>query len=294
MSELTPFEEFKFQVQSQIDFIVSKFQDSMSKFESLVHANKDLSKENEDLKSSVGNLESKFSSLVIDFGSFIVAHSESVKAQSKVNGHFDKLQMNQTSINSVIRADIEYVASGCSKLKEKIDDFPFKLVQCLTKINEVDAKYSSIPDQINKIDASVDFCRVKLIKLEDRISQQEPSLKSVGNSTDKNAIDVLAIAKSFSEFSQKTQSLIEELKKNQVYFQEAIPKVIDQKIAEIPKPVIPSLEDAKKAFQNQLEPVSLDAKNSALRSVNTDTKLHVLEKKIEQLKLILDQLTMDK
>jgi len=121
--------------QAQLDYIVAKFQDSMSKFEALVQANKDLSKENEALKSAVGNLESKFTSLAIDFGSFIVAHSDSVKAQSKVNEHFDKLQMNQTSINGVLRADIENVSGESSKSKDKIDAC-LKMVDTLSKLKK--------------------------------------------------------------------------------------------------------------------------------------------------------------
>jgi hypothetical protein len=67
---------------------------------------------------------------------------------------------------------------------------------------------------------------------------------------------------------------------------------IDEKINAIPQPVIPSLDDAKNAMRQQLEPVILDAKNANLRSTNTDTKVHVLEKKLEQLKLMVDQINL--
>jgi hypothetical protein len=75
---------------------------------------------------------------------------------------------------------------------------------------------------------------------------------------------------------------------------DGVNKMIDDKINAIPKPVLPSLDEAKSHMQLQLEPVSLDAKNANLRSVNTDTKLHVLEKKIEQIKLMLDQISLGK
>lgn len=294
MSELTPFEEFKFQVQTQIDFIVSKFQDSIQKFEALVQANKDLAKENEDLKVSMVNLRFKFDSLVIDFGSFIVDHSDSVKAQSKVNNQFENMHMNQTSINCVFSKDLGNVFSECVKSKDKIEEI-LKMIGALSiKIDSVDAKYAAIPDLIEKLSGYIDFFRLKLVTIEGVNSKNESLIKDIRDLAEKNSLDALSIAKGFSEFRQNTLNSIDELKKAQVYFQEAIPKVIDLKIAEIPKPVIPSIEEAKKAFQNQLEPVSLDAKNSALRSVNTESKLHILEKKIEQLKLILDQLTIGK
>lgn len=68
--------------------------------------------------------------------------------------------------------------------------------------------------------------------------------------------------------------------------------MIDEKINAIPQPAIPSLDDAKVAMQKQLEPVVLDAKNANLRSTNTDVKVHVLEKKLEQLKLMVDQINL--
>lgn len=75
-------------------------------------------------------------------------------------------------------------------------------------------------------------------------------------------------------------------------FSNTLVSMIDSKINAIPKPHIPSLDDAKLSMQQQLEPVALDAKNANIRSSNTDTKLHVLEKKIEQVKLILDKFTL--
>lgn len=64
---------------------------------------------------------------------------------------------------------------------------------------------------------------------------------------------------------------------------------IAQQINDIPKPLIPSLEDIKKQLQLQFDPVQLDAKNANLRSANNEYKVTVLEKKIEQLSLLLAQ-----
>jgi len=67
---------------------------------------------------------------------------------------------------------------------------------------------------------------------------------------------------------------------------------VDDKFSSIPIPVIPSLEDAKKAMANVLEPVSLDAKNANLRSVNNETKVMILEKRLEQIQLVINSMKL--
>jgi chromosome segregation ATPase len=71
--------------------------------------------------------------------------------------------------------------------------------------------------------------------------------------------------------------------------QEKLLNYINDSIAAIPKPVIPSLDDARKALDEKLIPASLDAKNANLRSSNNEQKIYILEKKIEQLQLLLNK-----
>lgn len=73
---------------------------------------------------------------------------------------------------------------------------------------------------------------------------------------------------------------------------DGLTKMMDDKINAIPKPVIPTLDEAKDAMRQQLEPVCLDAKNANMRSTNTDVKVHILEKKLEQLKLMVEQINL--
>jgi hypothetical protein len=70
---------------------------------------------------------------------------------------------------------------------------------------------------------------------------------------------------------------------------EEISSQVETRIASIPKPVIPSLDEAKTHMQAQLEPVVLDAKNAHLRSSNNESKITILEKKVEQLQLLVNK-----
>lgn len=277
-------------IQNQMDYIVLKFQESMLKFESLIQANKDLSQENKDLRSSLENLGSKFNSMCIDFNSFMVAHSDNVKTQSKVNEQFDNMHMNQASINSVLSKDIANVINECSKSKDNIKEVLKTLAILSEKIDFVDSKYAEVSNQIAKLDDPVNFCRTKVTKLKNMILEDESIIKDIKSSCDDQQKKLTEHDKYFFQIHEKLNKSIDDSQQNQQKIINSIYEIVENKISEIPKPVIPNLEDAKKMFLNQLEPVSLDAKNAAIRSVNTDTKLHLLEKKIEQLKLMLDQL----
>jgi hypothetical protein len=67
---------------------------------------------------------------------------------------------------------------------------------------------------------------------------------------------------------------------------------LNKALANIPKPEVPSYDSLKQEVDKKLEPASLDAKNANLRSSNNEIKLVILEKKIEQLQLLLNKLQL--
>ena len=67
---------------------------------------------------------------------------------------------------------------------------------------------------------------------------------------------------------------------------------IDEKVSSIPQPVIPAPVDVSVQIKAIVEPASFDAKNANLRSTNNEAKIFLLEKKIEQLSLLLNKLQL--
>jgi methyl-accepting chemotaxis protein len=61
----------------------------------------------------------------------------------------------------------------------------------------------------------------------------------------------------------------------------------------VPKPSVSS-EEVKKIVSDGLEPVSFDAKNASLRSSNTDMKVSLLEKKVENMMLLAKRFELSK
>jgi hypothetical protein len=75
-------------------------------------------------------------------------------------------------------------------------------------------------------------------------------------------------------------------------FQPYVDQQIKSSIASIPKPEMPDLDAPLKAMQQQFEPARLDAANAKLRAENNEKKIVILEKKVEQLQLLLNKLQL--
>jgi hypothetical protein len=92
-----------------------------------------------------------------------------------------------------------------------------------------------------------------------------------------------ALAVRFNEIIRSHQQDIASVK-------EFAKNLVSEQIAAIPKPEKPiSLDDAKNAMASKLEPIALDAKSSNLRSVKNESRIMLLEKKIESLYLLLNK-----
>ena len=69
---------------------------------------------------------------------------------------------------------------------------------------------------------------------------------------------------------------------------------VSKKFASLPVPEKLPLDEVKDEFDRKLQPVSFDAKNANLRSSNNETKILLLEKKVEQLFLFKSQSDLNK
>lgn len=72
----------------------------------------------------------------------------------------------------------------------------------------------------------------------------------------------------------------------------AASKEIRDKIAAIPPLELPSLDSVKAQLEKSMETTSLDARNANLRSQNLESKINLLEKRLEQLTLLIQKLQL--
>lgn len=281
------------EIQNQIEYMVAKFQDSITKFENLMQSHLDLTKDNENTKNIVSNLENKLSVLLNDFTSLIYSHTEKDKSQEKINLEIKTLQEKQDKLNEFLTKDIFEINKNLEDLKGKVTLFPKKIDELSNEIANVDSKYSDVPDKILKLDDPVNFCQTEINKLKNMILEDESLIKNINALSNKNEKNILDATKSCNEMFYKHEELIKEIQNKQMFMSDDFSKFIDQRISEIPKPVIPTIEEINKSFLNDLESIRLDARNSILRTNNSETRINLAEKRIEQVQLLLKKYNLD-
>jgi len=187
--------------------------------------------------------------------------------ESSTNGlssRLDTTNIDQKSYAKLV--DIENLKNTLQEYKKEFDE---KFDLSFTHTKELYNDFLKISEKITK----------------DALESVTEKINSSNQERNNMKKDLEKLIDSISILSEAQVTWFQEVKNK-------FNQMVEDKINAIPKPVIPSLDEAKAYMQQQLEPVSLDARNAGLRSINTDTKFHVLEKKVEQLKLILDKLNL--
>lgn len=115
---------------------------------------------------------------------------------------------------------------------------------------------------------------------ENEITQIKSSFKGVDHL-------IIKLQKEIVNCYENSSFYLESSNNNLCLLRQELYKAIDQKIEKIPVPYIPEMDDIKKEIDFKLEPISLDAKNGVLRSSHCEMKIMIMEKKIDQIFLLL-------
>lgn len=99
---------------------------------------------------------------------------------------------------------------------------------------------------------------------------------------------------SSKEITEKMVSLLSEEHDNLMNVMESHKQHFLSKIDALPKPIEPSYDAVKAEINHKFEPTIYDAKNANLRAHNNETRIMLLEKKIEQLFLLLKSYELHK
>ena len=278
--------------QRQFDYMVSKFQETIKKFDESEKVNRAIQQEYQDFKELVKGLEAKFDALSSDVSNSIKVLNNAILEQARKNEIYEACHLKISSAYDSLKNDVQNLSAESVTLLNKIQGCAFSMVSLEAKIEAVDQKYASIPGAIAKLDDPVNSCCTEVTKLKNIILEDESLIKDIKVMADKNAEDFAQLSKDFGDFQGTYQGYISALQGNHSQLVQAMPKLIADKIAEIPQPVIPSLDEIKQEFKAQLEPAALDAANACIRSKNTESKINLLDKRIEQVNLLLKKLEL--
>lgn len=150
---------------------------------------------------------------------------------------------------------------------------------------EVDLVDKALRDQISLVKTKSDFNEGRL---SDRLASLEQKHINVADAVDKLDDSFYKSIREFERSTQQHQSILQNVK---AFFDGSLSdlsKKFDQKLAALPKPSEFSPEKLKAELEAKYEQMVTDAKNASLRASNAELKIAVLEKKLEQAFLLIE------
>jgi hypothetical protein len=274
-------------MQIQIDFMVSRFQEAMQKFENTEKVNQAIQKDNQDLKAVIEKLQSRLDTLCVEIENMAKTHINATCSQDEKLKTVTILHQGNISLIDSLRNDLLDVVRDGFDIKDKINDFVPNFVQLKNELEKLGSQIVNAAENSNLLKEPVNFCKQEIEKIYKSLSNKDMShdlmsslIKDLTNEFIKHKTEVQSFFQQHLELIQNLDTKLQSAQKNLI-------KYTDDKVAAIPQPEIPSLDDLKTSLQKQLEPVALDAKNSNIRTVNNESKINVMEKRIEQIFLLL-------
>lgn len=275
------------------DVMISKFQAAMSKFEVIMVRIKDFeeaisnlsekateaSKNHQDLSDLVQRLSAKVDVTAGALDSKLVALKDYAQNVSEQHSIFaQKTTRLQNDITSLIDAQdfLEKSISGKPAMTSFVE-----LASELTKVKDMlKANSSEFVDLIKGVNTTQQKLQSQLSEISGELPRQKAVIADLQAEKNKAVDTVKAVDGKIGNEVAACKTYVDAQLKS--------------KIDALPKPVIPTQADIVKAIEDRFEPVRLDASNAKLKAGNNDVKLTLLEKKIEQLQLLVSQLQLQK
>lgn len=230
----------------------------------------------------------------------------------------DKIELNLSDIQKSICG----IISGIKKYQIEVDEKINSLSQHKTDISDrLDSAFGSISfysKQINDILVAFENYQKNHVSKKDlqisnsyifQIKSRIESVENLINSLNKQSQFFKDSVESVTSFYESLNSIVKDVisesknieKSCKSYIDTSIKntsqKILDLhqemtiKFAALPSPPIPlKMDEVKEEVKKIVEPFFLDAKNAALKSNNSDMRVSLMEKKVEQVMLIAKKL----
>jgi hypothetical protein len=217
-------------------------------------------------------------------------HVDKLGHRDKEHSHL-KSQVNQLSPRLIAFShDLEGLTLEVAEMKKnvsfileraRVESLPEKLTSLLVQVQNQQSQidlmmrsFASLSQMHEKVDRNVQELGVISAKHTESSNDHWDRMDKLHKDLDYHRS---SNAESMSQMTAKMES-----------FKKALMELIDQKIANIQFPEAgPGGEDIKKWIANALESVMMDSKIAIARTNNNEMKVNLLDKKIEQLSLVV-------
>lgn len=279
------------EIQVRLDYIVKTFQEAMKKID------------------SVSSVLSGFSEEISSFKKTISENSVKI---DEILSHQDEKNTEFTAINSVSRKNTDDLASKLAKSSIRIDDMS-KDLNSITILSEANAaKLAGLDNTIIRVDllfSSVEDLKKNLSMAMDKVFANQSNLSAQIEANSKGLSELakelkytknefkttealsLRNSEGVSRLDTKNNEIVAELK---YLISNSESRSLNHLVETVGKISIPSVkglatqEELKKSSAS-FDKAILDSSNANLRSTNNEYKITILEKKIEQLQLLLNK-----
>lgn len=279
------------QMQEHIDFMVTKFQETIKKFDDLKELMSKLHIFINDMSLKVSTNQNEHDKLAQSFMSFSEnsssAHMTSkdridttVRAINELVKRHESLSNDNVNLSSAINSLNIWQCKIDSQMKSFLNHTYYDVLN-----SRIDSQKKESDTQNASHQAAINESILAHGNLKNIVSQISDDLNRHANVA--NSANDLA-----NTAAQHYSVLKNKLNEGLASLSNSIDSTIDKKISAIPTPSIPDYSAQIKAVETQHEPIRFDAANAKLRSENTEKKLFLLEKKVEQLQLVLDKLKL--
>lgn len=276
---------------SQIDFIVRLFQTGMKRVEEITPRLENTLKDFESQKAKYIEFVNGFENTKNDREKFEQFMSDMVdKLQKDISDHTTLINYTKNLFEEE-KKEIAQFWDVINVKREKISTL-FNNQEKFAKLSDVDVTKDSIEELRKLVEENQKICQDTFLKFTKEQTETKETLQLLKNSLELFRIAIGEKNSEIGSVKNDLQSLEKSFADKIVNLSTNCKSMVSEAVNAIPKPEIPRLEDAQKAFSNQLEPVMLDAKNAALRAVNNETKISILERKIDQLQLMINKLQL--
>ncbi len=280
----------------QVNFIVKKFQENQKSIE--------------DQDKIIAEIQAKYALVIEESvflrnrGDFFEDHVESIRTE--FSSLLSNLEKKRADEKALLESSIEITKNSVVDLALCINKLNNEVKSLLDSLRSSELSLSRLNGSIGNLSKEVVATNAKVDLL-----QSEWQIKFNGISDIQKEINLKinkitsfedALTKSQAEIKSNT-ALIWNLSGRQVEYEKTfenknntlrfdLEEKIVEKIESVPKPVTPSLDQVATSVRGIIEPCALDAKNANLRASNNESKLSLLEKKVEQLQLLLNQMKL--
>lgn len=282
------------ELENQVSFMVEKFQSTIKSIEDVKPALDKTSDSIRDIFEKITDIYNRLNHVAQK-----AANTESELSDHKKQTAIDKSDIEmQVGVVSLQADDLKQIVETPNPIEEIAQHFENKIKSITSTftrfVNFDDVKRLYI--EIEEIKKLIDLSRKEFLdcqsKANDAVADMRSEVSAIPGIVQSMQASVDSHDKQLSSIQSEMSNIRLENKSLPENLMGKVKDLIDEKISSIETPDVPSNQDTKQLISSVVEPISLDAKNAYARSMNNETRVMMLEKKLESLNLLINKLNL--